>query len=183
MKYLYLCAVPVLLLTGCFSNYKQSVEMDLLPDEPVQTEPMPAARIGVIRNNSGAGLPAVIRLKNGLVETDKYARWLVGPDQMLERELHRVLNTTDTSSIRLNGNVLACEFDRPSHQAVLEIAFEAKKGKFTKRLKKRFTAGVQLKDGESPQAQAAAMAKAMSSCYRQASLAAAGLIREVDKQK
>ncbi|MBO5307855.1 MAG: hypothetical protein IJZ19_04115 [Lentisphaeria bacterium] len=182
MKYFTLLALP-LLLTGCFANYRQSVELDLLPeDSAAQLSAMPTARIGVIRNNSGAGLPIVIRLKDGLVETDEYARWLMSPDQMLERELHRTLNTTDFTSVRLTGNVLTCEFDRSSQQAVLEVSFEARKGKHFKRLKKRFTAPVKLKDNSDAREQASAMAKAMSICYRQACLAAADLINEVNKQ-
>ena len=89
MKYLSLFAIPLLLLSGCFSGYRQTVVMDLETLEPAAPEKMPSARIGVIRNNSGAGLPVVIRQQDGLVETDKYARWLMSPDQMLERELHR----------------------------------------------------------------------------------------------
>ena len=183
MKYLYLCAVPVLLLTGCFSNYKQSVEMDLLPDSPVTAEKMPSAKIGVIYNSSGAGLPVIIRLEDGLVETDKYSRWLMGPAQMLERELHRTLNATGSPAVRISGNILTCEFDQGKQQAVLEVSFEACKDVCTRRIKKQFTAPVELKKGSSHREQAASMANAMSSCFRQAAFAAAELINEINKQK
>jgi hypothetical protein len=183
MKQLSLFTLPFLLLTGCFSTYRQSVEMDLLPAPPAAAEKMPSAKIGVIHNSSGAGLPVIIRLEDGLVETDKYSRWLMGPDQMLERELHRTLNIAASSAVRISGNVLTCEFDQGKQQAVLEVSFEVCKGSCTRRIKKQFTVPVELKKNSSQRKQAASMAKAMSSCFRQAASAAAELINEINNQK
>ena len=100
----------------------------------------------------------------------------------IERELHRTLNATDAPAVRLNGNVLTCEFEQAKQQAVLEVSFEARKGKVFKHIKKRFTAAVTLSRGASSRKQAAAMASAMSSCFHQAGVAAAELIREINKE-
>ena len=92
---IHLFSLLFLFAAGCFTQYRQTYEIDLIRNVPPADRKMPAAKIGVIRNNSGAGLPLMIRYPNGLVESDKYARWTLSPDQLLERELHRTLTATE----------------------------------------------------------------------------------------
>ena len=135
----------------------------------------------MIRNNSGAGLPLMIRHKDGLVETDKYARWILSPEQLLERELHRTLTATDAPAVRLSGNVLTCEFDAVRKEAILEVSFEAKKDKVFRQIRKTFCVPVAWPQKNDPVLRASALSKAMSECFQKACFAAADLIEEVQK--
>ncbi|MPN61126.1 hypothetical protein SDC9_208860 [bioreactor metagenome] len=63
------------------------------------------------------------------MRSDDYNRWLLPPDMMIERQLHKMLFPSETRSdgdgrlLRLGGTIYRFEFDRENRTAVLTVDY------------------------------------------------------------
>lgn len=90
---LWLCALLLPLMAGCAlmsTSYVEPAEYDL----SVPEKPLPEVRfeLGTFRNLSGSDRRFLYRESDGKMFSDDYNRWLLSPDLMLERQLHRALS-------------------------------------------------------------------------------------------
>jgi len=124
------CGLLLPLLSGCAlmsSNYIEPKEYDLsVPAEPltdVQFE------VGTFRNLSGSDRRFLYREKAERMLSDDYSRWLLTPDLMLERQLHKALFPRETRNsdngrlLRLSGTIYRFEFDRENKTAILTVNY------------------------------------------------------------
>ncbi len=124
------CGLLLPLLSGCAlmsSNYIEPKEYDLsVPAEPltdVQFE------VGTFRNLSGSDRRFLYREKAEQMLSDDYSRWLLTPDLMLERQLHKALFPRETRNpgngrlLRLSGTIYRFEFDRENKTAILTVDY------------------------------------------------------------
>ena len=124
------CGLLLPLLSGCAlmsSNYIEPKEYDL----SVPAEPLTDVRfeVGTFRNLSGSDRRFLYREKAEQMLSDDYNRWLLTPDLMLERQLHKALFPRETRNngggqlLRLSGTIYRFEFDRESKTAILTVDY------------------------------------------------------------
>ena len=129
---LWLCALLLPLMAGCAlmsTSYVEPAEYDL----SVPEKPLPEVRfeLGTFRNLSGSDRRFLYRESDGKMFSDDYNRWLLSPDLMLERQLHRALSPREEVRtggrngrfLRLSGTIYRCEFDRGQKKAVLYVDY------------------------------------------------------------
>ena len=102
-------------------------------DLSVPEKPLPEVRfeLGTFRNLSGSDRRFLYRESDGKMFSDDYNRWLLSPDLMLERQLHRALSPREEVRtggrngrfLRLSGTIYRCEFDRGQKKAVLSVDY------------------------------------------------------------
>ncbi len=135
MKILRLLAVSatgltLTLLAGCgilSPKYIEPQEHDLtVPATPVEQINL---EFGAFRNLSGSDRRFLYRGLQGRMFADDYNRWLLSPDQMLERQLHKALQPHEARGgdeeklYRIGGTIYRFEFDRKMRAACVTIDY------------------------------------------------------------
>ncbi|MDD3886514.1 MAG: hypothetical protein PHI35_06565 [Victivallaceae bacterium] len=191
MKHLFTTAVAVAVIAaagGCAffsSGYRETREYDISvsADQAKPDKLAVPVRFGVFYNLSGAGLGFLMRSAGDRVTTDPYNRWLVSPEQMIEREFRKSIEGTSPdgrvrSYVKLSCSLLAFEFDAHGRMARLSMDFTA--SFFDDSVLIRTVSA--RRDFEAPVSEAndeklpEALVAAMSRCTGEAAQFAAGLI-------
>ena len=189
---LWLCALLLPLMAGCAlmsTSYVEPAEYDL----SVPEKPLPEVRfeLGTFRNLSGSDRRFLYRESDGKMFSDDYNRWLLSPDLMLERQLHRALSPREEVRtggrngrfLRLGGTIYRCEFDRGQKKAVLSVDYTVRVyvDRRPVRTENLNVSTEQTIRGNTP----AAAAAAMSECMAESIAAVRALLLEVnqDEQK
>ncbi|MBS1368530.1 MAG: hypothetical protein HPZ91_01125 [Lentisphaeria bacterium] len=171
MKKLWLCSLFLPFLAGCAlisTSYVEPAEHDMTVSE----NPLSEVRfeIGTFRNLSGSDRRFLYREKNGRMISDDYNRWLLSPDLMVERQLHKALSPEETRSsgrngtfARISGTIYRFDFDRERRKAILSVDYTVRV--FTDRKPVRSESmNVKTEEtirGNTPDAAAAAMSECM----------------------
>lgn len=110
------------------TSYVDPVEYDL----SVKENPLSEVRfeIGTFRNLSGSDRRFLYREKGGRMISDDYSRWLLSPDQLLERQLYKALSPDGMRSsgrngtfARISGTIYRFDFDSSERKAVLSVDY------------------------------------------------------------
>lgn len=149
-------------------------------------EMLPECTLGAIRNFSGADRRFLFRSDpDGRMESDEYSRWLLPPDQMLERQLRetalvgRPAESGGRDYLQLGAEIRRFEFNKTTREALLEVEFIVRV--FRDRRAERSVSEVVRCVSPFAGGSAAECAAAMTQCFHTAAEAARNLLLQQAK--
>lgn len=181
----------LLLFAGCSllnGSYREPEVFDL-PAAADQGAPavekLPECTLGPVRNFSGADRRFLFRSGTGRMEPDEYSRWLLPPDQMLERQLRetalagRPAESEGRDYLQLGAEIRRFEFNRTTNEAQLDVEFTVRV--FRERRAVRSVSEVVRCASPFSGGSAAECAAAMTQCFHTAAEAARNLLLQQAK--